>query len=105
MSVYVDDMEAPFGRMKMCHMYADTHEELVAMADAIGVARKWIQHLGHPVKEHFDIALSKRKLAVECGAIETTWRDYGRWAGRRRKELARAPLTGRADDGQQQDQG
>jgi hypothetical protein len=83
-SVYVDDMEAPFGRYVMCHMYADTHEELIAMADTIGVQRKWIQYPGHPVKEHFDIAKSKRALAVKAGAIETTWRQYGEWAGRKR---------------------
>lgn len=85
MSVYVDDMEAPFGRMKMCHMYADTHEELVTMADAIGVNRKWIQYPGHPVKEHFDIALSKKRIALSLGAIGTTWRHYGEWAGYRRR--------------------
>lgn len=83
MSVYVDDMKAPFGRMLMCHMYADTHDELVAMAEKIGVAQKWIQYPGHPVNEHFDICLSKRAKAVRYGAIETTWRDYGNWAGGR----------------------
>jgi hypothetical protein len=30
----------------MCHMWADTLDELMAMADRIGVARRWIQ--GHP---------------------------------------------------------
>lgn len=69
MSVYVDDMRAPFGRMVMCHMLADSTAELLAMADKIGVARRWMQKAGTP-HEHFDIALSKRALAVQAGAIE-----------------------------------
>jgi hypothetical protein len=75
MAVYVDDMEAGFGRMIMCHMIADTTEELLAMADRIGVQRKWIQH-GGTWKEHFDIAKSKRTMAVRAGAVEITWREY-----------------------------
>jgi hypothetical protein len=78
MSVYVDTMRAPFGRMLMCHMWADTREELFAMADRIGVARRWFQrpdYLGipgmHASWEHFDVAQSKRRLAVAAGAIET----------------------------------
>ena len=43
MAVYVDDMRANFGRMKMCHMIADTIDELHTMADRIGVARRWFQ--------------------------------------------------------------
>ncbi len=70
MAVYVDSMKAPFGRMVMCHMMADTTDELLAMADRIGVARKWIQFPGTP-REHFDIAQSKRALAVAAGAVET----------------------------------
>lgn len=76
MSVYVDDMRAPFGRMVMCHMTADSTEELLAMADRIGVQRRWLQHPGTP-KEHFDISLGKRALAVAAGAIEETVRDTG----------------------------
>jgi hypothetical protein len=38
MAVYVDDPIWPFGNMMMCHMVADTHDELVAMARTIGVA-------------------------------------------------------------------
>lgn len=75
MTVYVDDMRASFGRMKMCHMGAGTTEELLAMADAIGVARKWIQSPG-TWKEHFDISLSKRALAVQNGAVEVTMRQF-----------------------------
>lgn len=77
MTVYVDDMRAKFGQMIMCHMLADTTEELLAMADTIGVARKWIQYPGLP-REHFDIALSKRALAVKAGAKEITWREAGK---------------------------
>jgi len=68
-SVYVDDMRAPFGRMVMCHMLADTTAELLDMADRIGVARRWIQKAGTP-HEHFDIALGKRAWAVKAGAVE-----------------------------------
>jgi len=67
----VDDMKAPFGRMVMCHMMADTSEELLQMADKIGVDRKWIQRPGQ-LGEHFDICKSKRALAIANGAQEVT---------------------------------
>jgi hypothetical protein len=69
MSVYVDNMQATFGRMKMCHMIADTLDELNEMADTIGVARKWIQN-SRSGMIHYDVCLSKRALAVKAGAIE-----------------------------------
>lgn len=75
MPVYVDDMKAKFGRMVMCHLTADTEAELHAMADKIGVARKWYQTKASA--PHYDIALSKRSLAVQFGAIEITWRESG----------------------------
>lgn len=71
MTVYVDDMKANFGRMIMCHMIATDEAELHAMADRIGIARKWFQG------DHYDIALSKRALAVAAGAVEITWRQAG----------------------------
>lgn len=74
MSVYVDEPIWPFGRMMMCHMVADSREELDAMADAIGVARRWIQHPGSN-REHYDICKSKRALAVKHGAIEMECTD------------------------------
>lgn len=74
MSVYVDDFRAQFGNMKMCHMIADTQQELLDMADKIGVQQKWLQYRG-TYKEHFDIALSKRVLAVKNGAKEITGRE------------------------------
>jgi hypothetical protein len=82
MSVYVDDMAAPFGRMIMYHMIADTSEELLAMANKIGVAPKWIQSAGTH-REHFDVCQTKRALAVRCGAKEITWRELGRMIAKR----------------------
>lgn len=70
-------MRAAFGRMTMCHMVADSTEELLEMADAIGVQRKWLQDAGTH-REHFDVALSKRRLAVRAGAVEITMRELAR---------------------------
>ena len=81
--VYVDDMQAAFSRMKMCHMIADSTAELLAMADKIGVARRWIQKAG-TCYEHFDVCLSKRKLAVLNGAKELTQKELGRMLRSRR---------------------
>ena len=77
MGVYVYDMEAPYRGMKMCHMAADLAEDLLAMADRIGVQRNWKQYPG-TAKEHFDICLSKRALAVQNGAVELTMHEFGR---------------------------
>ncbi len=73
MTVYVDDMRAPYGRMIMCHMIADSEAELHAMADRIGIARKWFQ--AGPA--HYDICVVKRNLAVKLGAVEITWKQAG----------------------------
>jgi hypothetical protein len=77
MTVYVDNMAAEFGRMKMCHCWADTREELFAMMQKIDVKLKWFQRppgvcdFGMPASwEHFDISVSKRKLAIAAGAVE-----------------------------------
>jgi hypothetical protein len=91
MAVYVDDMHltplGQFGRMKMCHMVADTTEELLAMADRIGVQRKWLQARGTH-REHFDIATSKRALAVQHGAVEVTMRELAGITRQKREAMA-----------------
>jgi hypothetical protein len=69
MPVYVDCAQNTFGRMKMCHMLADTLPELLAMADRIGVDRRWYQGPGKASCPHFDIAKSKRVLALAAGAV------------------------------------
>lgn len=80
--VYIDNMNAPFGRMKMCHMIADTTEELLQMVDKIGVQRKWIQYAG-TYSEHFDISMAKKKLAIAAGAKEITMMEMGRMLAKR----------------------
>ncbi len=70
MSVYVDRAQYGYGRMVMCHMIADTPDELHAMADRIGFARRWFQAPPKASFWHYDIAKSKRALAVAAGAIE-----------------------------------
>lgn len=79
MTIYVDDVRHGFGRMVMCHLWADSLDELLAMVDRIGVQRKWIQ--GHPTLSfgkhrlaswvHFDITISKKTLAIKAGAVLT----------------------------------
>jgi Protein of unknown function (DUF4031) len=80
--VYIDNFNAPFQRMIMCHMIADTTEELLAMVDKIGVQRKWIQDAG-TAYEHFDICLQKKRLAIAAGAKEISIRELGEMLNKR----------------------
>jgi hypothetical protein len=90
LTVYVDDMYldsmGQFGRMKMSHMLADTDDELHAMAARIGVARRWWQD---PAKRgistsHYDVCLTKRELAIRCGAVAITDRQAACMSARRK---------------------
>jgi hypothetical protein len=90
MSVYVDAAMIPYGpasgavkRMRMSHMMADTHAELIEMVDKIGVAQNWIQHEGKPM-EHFDISMAKRDLALQNGAVAVSSRQLVMMVKRRR---------------------
>lgn len=70
MAVYVDRAEWPYGRMVMCHMIADSLDELHAMADRIGIQRRWFQGPPKHRTPHYDICKAKRRLAIQHGAIE-----------------------------------
>lgn len=74
MATYVDQPKYNVGRMVMCHLLADTEAELHAMADAIGLRKRWLQR--EPVP-HFDICKAKRALAIQHGAREVTLHQLG----------------------------
>jgi len=71
MTVFVDNANIPFAGMKMSHMWADTLPELLAMADRIGVHRRWLQEPPKASWTHFDISLGKKARAIAAGAVLT----------------------------------
>lgn len=110
MSVYVDTLiryaKEPAGytgrarsEARWCHMFADSLDELTAMADRIGLRRAWFQDDAR--LPHYDLVPSKRALAIRCGAVEAARAEVvarmrakrgGPWpparrAGARRREI------------------
>lgn len=87
MTVFIDDMYlypmGQFGRMKMSHLIADTDDELHAMAQRVGVARKWWQNVTSG--SHYDICMSAREKALEYGATPITLKQCAIMNMRRRK--------------------
>lgn len=72
--VYVDAPIWKLGRMKMCHMIADSEDELHRMARRLGLKRAWFQHdARHP---HYDICKQKRALAIKHGAVALDRREF-----------------------------
>lgn len=85
--IYVDDMKAPFKGMIMCHLLADTHQELLEIANQLGLSREWIQRQGE-VYEHFDISLTKRKAAILLGAQEITKHELVKLLNNKRRIMS-----------------
>lgn len=85
MTVYVDNARNRLGRMVMCHMVADTVDELHEMAAQIGMLRTWFQPGSWP---HYDVSVSRRRVAVEAGASEVTQRELVRVIQRLRREAS-----------------
>ena len=61
--LYVDKGRYPLGRMIMCHMLADTAEELESARCALGLPEGCTQYPG-TWKEHLDVSQAKRALAL-----------------------------------------
>jgi hypothetical protein len=90
MSVYVDQLlnhggSATFRWTHSCHMYADTLDELHAMATAIGMKLAWFQD--KPSMPHYDLVETRRRKAVKLGAIEHTSREMVSFMQARRAKL------------------
>ncbi len=69
--VYVDEIRPYSHGPKIfhkgaCHLTADTLDELHEIAGRIGLKRAWFQDGGVP---HYDLTISRRKLAIKEGAI------------------------------------
>lgn len=85
MSAYVDPLlawPARFGSKwrhgPSCHLYADTLDELNALAETIGLRREWLQTRRGttiPARFHYDLNAGKRRLALRAGAREITHRE------------------------------
>lgn len=91
MTVYVDDARIAYGRMKMCHMIADSLDELHGMALHLGVRREWFQAPPTASWPHYDISLSKRDRAIKSGAIPLGRRDFVRTLRRIKQGAASTP--------------
>jgi hypothetical protein len=72
MTVYVDTMKAKYRGMIMCHMVADTIEELHNMAMVLGLRKYFQSQAKYP---HYDISFTKKAEAMKLGAIEVTQKE------------------------------
>lgn len=82
MAVYVDELFClpsrnpqafAVGRRhghQWCHLWADTGDELHAMARKIGMKPAWFQHNSR--LPHYDLVPPRREMAIKLGAIVKT---------------------------------
>lgn len=90
MTVYVDRARYPFRGYVMCHMVADSLDELHWMAEKIGMERRWFQRPPKASHPHYDISQDRRRLALALGAQEVCARTSLHFAARLGLEWAMA---------------
>ncbi len=75
MAVYVDParFSRPGGRMRYCHLAADSLEELHAFAARIGVGRHFFH--ADARHRHYDLNPQARERALAAGALEVSSRE------------------------------
>jgi len=74
----------------MCHMTADSLEELHTMACKIGMERRWFQAPPNASHPHYDIPEDRREKALALGAQEVCKRGGLHYAARLGLEWAQA---------------
>jgi hypothetical protein len=91
MTCYVDTVRsypaAGLRYTEFCHLLADSEEELHAMADSLGMPRRFFQ--SHAWRWHYDLPAHLREEAVRNGAVEVTMHFVGSLLKSRRAGLAR----------------
>ena len=65
-----------------CHMFADTENELHVMADKLWLKRSWFQR---GTVDHYDLTPSKRRRAVQLGALSLTRKAEAKFIRKHRK--------------------
>lgn len=60
---------------KWCHLWADTVDELVKFALALGLKRAWLQNESGRMP-HFDLVPSYRQRAIANGAVEIDLKEF-----------------------------
>ena len=74
MAIYVDHARIPYRRMLMSHLLADSSQELEDARRNLGLPDGCTQYPG-TAKEHLDISESKRREALDMGALEISSRE------------------------------
>ena len=94
MTLYVDNVRTPYGRMLLSHMAADTPEELERARIQLGLPISAVHNAGTE-REHIDLSAAKRREAIDLlGAVPVTPRDLVKIRQKRR-----AITKHRQDDG------
>jgi len=74
MAVYVDKLvDYSWRHGPSCHLIADSVEELMTFAIAMGMRPEWFQPRSSP---HFDLTSEGRSIAVKNGALEMNNREF-----------------------------
>jgi len=99
MSVYVDPnmrcQTTPEWTFKtVCHLTADSEDQLHKFASMLGLRREWFQHGSVKRLPHYDLTSGRRRVAVELGAIQITRNEMAKRVIVHRKSFSKTSAAG-----------